>query len=64
MDLSWKSISEIPSVVKHHHRAKTMNWAMGRYVTIAHIMGLVGLFKVRECKVETLMLAFLLCPIR
>ncbi|KAL7528423.1 hypothetical protein ACHAWF_002553 [Thalassiosira exigua] len=63
MDLSWKSISEIPSVVKHHYDAKTINWAMGRYVTIAHVMGFVGLLKVRECKVETLLLAFLLAPI-
>lgn len=63
MDVSLKSISEIPSVVKHHHNAGTINWAMGRYVTAVHLMAVFGVTKVMEVKKETLMLAFLLWPI-
>jgi stearoyl-CoA desaturase (delta-9 desaturase) len=63
MDLSFKMISEIPSLIKHHHNAGTINWPMSRYVTAVHIMGLVGLTKVMDVKRETLLLAFLLWPI-
>ena len=64
MDLSFKMVSHIPSVVKHHWNAGTLNLPMGIYVTLVHVIGLVGATKLMECSKETLMWAFLLWPIR
>jgi hypothetical protein len=64
MDLSIHMIKEIPSLVKHHYRAGTINWPMSIYITLVHVIGFVGVAKVIQCKMETLMWAFLLWPIR
>ena len=64
MDFSTKMFSEIPSVVKHHWREGNINWPMGIYITLVHVLGLVGVTKVMECSKETLMWAFILWPIR
>eukprot|EP00584_Thalassiosira_punctigera_P007968 CAMPEP_0172540074 /NCGR_PEP_ID=MMETSP1067-20121228/11150_1 /TAXON_ID=265564 ORGANISM="Thalassiosira punctigera, Strain Tpunct2005C2" /NCGR_SAMPLE_ID=MMETSP1067 /ASSEMBLY_ACC=CAM_ASM_000444 /LENGTH=35 /DNA_ID= /DNA_START= /DNA_END= /DNA_ORIENTATION= len=34
MDLSFKMVKEIPSLVKHHWNAGTINWPMGIYITL------------------------------
>ena len=64
MDLSLKMFSEIPSLVRHHWREGTINWPMGIYISLVHIVAAVGLTKITECSKETLMWAFLLWPIR
>ncbi len=64
MDLSYKMFSEIPSVVRHHWNAGNINWLMTTWTTWAHAVALVGLFKIMNCKKETLVWAFLLWPIR
>lgn len=64
MDLSMKMIKDIPSVVKYHHKNNSLNYPMGIYITLVHVLGIVGLTKVMECSRETLMWAFLLWPIR
>ena len=64
MDLSYKMVSDIPSVVRHHWNAGNINWPMGIYITLVHVVGLVGVLKIMDCSKETLMWAFLLWPIR
>lgn len=64
MDLSFKMFTDIPSLVKHHWNAGNINWPMSIYITLVHVIGLVGVSKVMDCSRETLMWAFLLWPIR
>ena len=64
MDLSIKMVTEIPALIKHHWNAGTINWPMGIYVTLIHVLGMVGATKVTACSKETLMWAFILWPIR
>merc|ERR1719410_1087427 len=56
----WK---DIPSVVRHHYNAGNINWPMGTYITLVHVVGIVGITKVMECSKETLLWAFILWPI-
>ena len=64
MDFSAKMWKDIPSLVKYHHKNNNMNYPMGIYITLVHVLGIVGLTKVMECSRETLMWAFILWPIR
>jgi hypothetical protein len=64
MDISMQMIKDIPSLVKHHYKAGTINWPMSIYITLVHVIGFVGVAKVMQCKIETLMWAFVLWPIR
>ena len=64
MDLSLKMVTEIPLLIKYHHTGGTINWGMGRWVTAIHFMAVYGAVQVSEVKKETLLLAFLLWPIR
>ena len=64
MDLSFKMVSEIPSLVKYHWKEGNINWPMGIYITFVHVLGCVGFTKIMECSKETLMWAFILWPIR
>jgi len=63
MDLSTKMFKDIPSVVRYHHKNNSLNYPMGIYITLVHVLGIVGLTKVMDCSKETLMWAFLLWPI-
>jgi len=63
MDLSFKMVSEIPSLVKYHYKEGNINWPMGIYITLVHVLGFVGVAKMMECSKETLMWAFILWPI-
>ena len=63
MDLSWKMVSDIPSVIKYHYKEGNVNYPMGIYITLVHLVGLVGVTKVMECSRATLMWAFILWPI-
>jgi len=63
MDFSpsmWKSI---PSLVAYHHREGTINYPMGIYITLVHVVAAVGLLTVTSCKPQTLLWAFVLWPI-
>ena len=64
MDLSFKMVSEIPSLAKYHYKEGNINWPMGIYITLVHVLGFVGVAKMMECSKETLMWAFILWPIR
>ena len=64
MDVSLKMFSDIPSVVRHHWNAGNLNWPLGIYITLVHVVGFVGVAKLMECSKETLMWAFVLWPIR
>ena len=64
MDLSFDMVTSIPSVISHHWKAGTINWPMSIYITLIHVVGLVGSMKFFDCKVETLLWAFILWPIR
>ena len=63
MDLSAKMFRDIPSVVSHHWREGTLNWPMGIYITLVHVVAAVGATKIAACSAETLLWAFILWPI-
>lgn len=56
-------LSEIPTVIKTHYKEGTINWPMSIYITLVHVVGIIGLFKIPECSKETLLWAFCLWPI-
>jgi len=63
MDFSAKMFKDIPSVVRYHFANKSVNYPMGIYITIVHIVAAVGFFTIPQCKPETLIWAFILWPI-
>lgn len=63
MDLSIKMLRDIPKVVSHHHNGDGLNWPMVVYISLVHIVALVGLFTLPKCSAETLIWAFILWPI-
>jgi len=64
MDFSAKMWKDIPGVVAYHYKEGNINWPMGTYVTLVHILALVGIPKVMACSEKTLIFAFLLWPLR
>jgi uncharacterized membrane protein YfcA len=64
MDLSFKMVRDIPSVVAYHYKEGNINWPMGIYITLVHAVAVTGVFYVPKCSYETLLWAFLLWPIR
>jgi len=63
MDFSLEMFREIPSLIATNYREKTLNWPMIIYISLTHIVALVGLFTVPKCSAETLLWAFILWPI-
>jgi stearoyl-CoA desaturase (delta-9 desaturase) len=63
MDLSLKMVRDIPSVVSHHWKNKSINWPMGIYISLIHVAAFAGLFRLGRCSAETLLWAFILWPI-
>jgi hypothetical protein len=64
MDFSIQMFRDIPKVVSQHWKDGTLNWPMGIYITLVHIVATVGLFSIQKCSRETLLFAFILWPIR
>lgn len=64
MDLSLRMVRDIPGLVKHHYKEGNINWPMGIYISIVHMVAIAGIFAVPRCFKETLMWAFILWPIR
>jgi hypothetical protein len=48
----------------YHYKEGNINYPMGIYVLLVHIVAIVGLLKIPACSVHTLMWAFILWPIR
>lgn len=63
MDLSLKMFRDIPSVISHHHHGTGLNFPMLIYISLVHIVALVGVFNLPKCSAETLIWAFILWPI-
>jgi len=63
MDLSWDMVREIPSVISHHWRERSLNWPMIVYIALCHIVAFIGILTVPKCAKETLLFAFLLWPL-
>jgi len=63
MDLSVKMFREIPSVISYHQNHGGFNLPMLIYISLVHVVALVGLFTVPKCSAETLIWAFILWPI-
>lgn len=63
MDLSMKMLREIPSVISHHWKNKTLNWPMIIYTSIVHSAAVAGAMRLTSCSAETLLFAFLLWPL-
>jgi hypothetical protein len=64
MDFSAKMFRDIPGLIKFHYKEGNINWPMGIYVSLVHVVAAVGLVKAFDCSVQTLMWAFILWPIR
>ena len=48
----------------YHYKEGNINYPMGIYIVLVHIVAIVGLLKIPACSVHTLMWAFILWPIR
>jgi uncharacterized membrane protein YfcA len=64
MDFSMKMWRDIPGLVSYHYKEGNVNWPMGIYVTLVHVLAAVGIAKAFDCSKETLMWAFICWPIR
>jgi stearoyl-CoA desaturase (Delta-9 desaturase) len=62
MDLSMQMVRDIPKVISYHYREGNLNWPMIIYISLVHIVAVVGLTKVADCSKETLLWAFILWP--
>lgn len=56
--------SELPKLVAHHYSAGNLNWPMIVYISLVHIVAIVGLLKIPAASADTLLWAFILWPIR
>jgi len=63
MDLSMKMVRDIPSVISHHWKNKSLNWPMIIYISLVHAVAAAGLMRLSKCSAETLIFAFILWPI-
>lgn len=59
------SLSYALNTISHHWKAGTINWPMSIYISLVHIVAVVGLMNVLQGQAskETLMFAFILWPI-
>lgn len=48
----------------YHYKEGNVNYPMGIYIVLVHIVAVVGLLKIPDCSVHTWMWAFVLWPIR
>ena len=64
MDFSMKMFRDIPGLAAYHYKEGNINWPMGVYISLVHIVAAVGLTYIPRCSYETLIWAFLLWPIR
>jgi hypothetical protein len=62
--LTYESLAAVPGTIAHHYKQGNINWPMSIYISLVHIVAFYGLFRVVECQKETLLLAFLLWPVR
>jgi len=51
------------NIARSHYKAGNINWPMGVYIILVHILAFVGLTYVPLCSTPTLLWAFLLWPI-
>lgn len=63
MDFSAQMFRDIPGLISYHYKAGNMNWPMLIYVSLVHMLALVGIPKIMNCSAETLAFAFILWPI-
>jgi len=64
MDLSPQMFIDIPKVITYHYKEGNLNWPMIVYISLVHIVAVMGLTKILACSAETLLWAFILWPIR
>ena len=58
------NVKEIYQTCKRHYEDGNVNWPMTIYIGIVHIAALVGAFMIPYCNKRTLLLAFILYPLR
>jgi len=63
MDFSMKMWKDVPKLVSDHYKAGNVNWPMGIYITLVHVVAFVGLITIPKCSYETLLFAFIMWPI-
>ena len=64
MDLSFKMVRDIPSLVVNHYKEGNVNWPMLIYISLVHITAMAGLVAAFQSDAKTLMWAFILWPVR
>jgi stearoyl-CoA desaturase (Delta-9 desaturase) len=63
MDLSVQMFKDIPKVVHYHWKEGNINWPMGIYITLVHVLGVIGaVCYVKKCSAETLLWAWYMFP--
>jgi len=63
MSILTTIFKDLPDVVATNWKNGTINWPMGIYITVVHIVAFIGLLTVPQCSSDTLMWAFFLWPI-
>mmetsp|Transcript_13671 Transcript_13671/g.20160 ORF Transcript_13671/g.20160 Transcript_13671/m.20160 type:complete len:328 (+) Transcript_13671:192-1175(+) len=56
-------LTESLNNVIHHYKQGNLNYPMGIYITLVHIVAFIGLFYVPKCSTQTLFWSFFLWPI-
>jgi uncharacterized membrane protein YfcA len=57
-------LSDIPSLMTDHYKMGNINWPMGVYISLVHIVAVFGFFAAFQSDAKTLLWAFLLWPAR
>jgi stearoyl-CoA desaturase (Delta-9 desaturase) len=57
-------VGEILKTIQFHYKEGNVNWPMLVYVSLVHILALIGIPTIAKCSSETLIWAFLCWPIR
>ena len=60
----FSSLQSILQTCVYHYQQGNVNWPMLIYLTLVHVVAVVGVTKLGQCSAETLLWAFLLWPIR
>ena len=64
MNFSMQMFRDIPTLAGDHYKAGNINWPMGIYISLVHIVAMYGVTRIMDCSAQTLLWAFVLWPIR
>jgi len=62
-ETSQSSSSSSLAVMQHHYQAGNINWPMGIFIVLVHLVALYGIYKIPSASAETLIWSFVLWPV-